>query len=173
MTAPSHNQGVPHHDKAEASWYFVSRGETLGPVSIQEIEAAIAQGVLAPDALVWHQEMENWASAQMTELAPLFENISPGTDQQVTDIGDSPDPTIIKPKLEAFRNPDSPLAQAIAAGTASNRPSPPQTDIPPHPPSHGSLADSPKKTRLPIVMSLVLILLGAAALALWYFNISF
>jgi membrane protease subunit (stomatin/prohibitin family) len=45
-------------------WYFAEGGGSVGPVSLEQIAAAMAQGRITPDTLVWSPGMTGWAAAR-------------------------------------------------------------------------------------------------------------
>ena len=52
-----------------SSWYFVRNGERVGPVSREELDARVAEGVVTGATLVWRAGMSAWARAcEMGEL---------------------------------------------------------------------------------------------------------
>jgi hypothetical protein len=54
-------------------FYYNDGGKVVGPVSLSEIQAEIAAGVIKPDTLVWKTGTPNWIAAkQLSEIATLF-----------------------------------------------------------------------------------------------------
>ncbi|MEM9366803.1 MAG: SPFH domain-containing protein [Planctomycetota bacterium] len=45
---------------AAATWYVASNGQSTGPYPLSQLQAAIAGGQVAPDALVWSAGMAQW-----------------------------------------------------------------------------------------------------------------
>lgn len=48
-------------DTTATGWYYALRGERVGPRSLEEVRALVANGVLDADSLVWTQGMREWA----------------------------------------------------------------------------------------------------------------
>jgi hypothetical protein len=56
-----------------ASYFYAENGKPVGPVTLAEIQAKIAAGVIKPDTLVWKSGTPSWVEARrLTEIAPLF-----------------------------------------------------------------------------------------------------
>jgi membrane protease subunit (stomatin/prohibitin family) len=56
-----------------AAWHVTANGQTLGPMSIEQLGQAAQQGHLGPSTLVWSAGMAGWtAAAQVPQLAHLF-----------------------------------------------------------------------------------------------------
>jgi len=55
-----------------AGWYRVSRGgESFGPYRLQDLQAYIASGQVAPTDMVWTEGMTGWSPAsQVPKAAP-------------------------------------------------------------------------------------------------------
>ncbi len=55
-------------------WYYNEGSERRGPVSHEELQGLIAQGVVGADNLAWREGMANWVRAgDLPELARFFE----------------------------------------------------------------------------------------------------
>ena len=48
-------------DTAPSGWYYALNGERVGPRSLEEVRALVANGVLDADSLVWTDGMREWA----------------------------------------------------------------------------------------------------------------
>ena len=48
-------------DSTAAGWYYALQGERVGPRSLDDVRALIANGVLDADALVWTPGMRDWS----------------------------------------------------------------------------------------------------------------
>ncbi|MEM8931008.1 MAG: SPFH domain-containing protein [Acidobacteriota bacterium] len=56
---------------AAPSWYVAVGGQQQGPYPVEQLAAALAQGQISGDALVWCQGMAAWTpAAQVPQLAP-------------------------------------------------------------------------------------------------------
>lgn len=54
-----------------ATWYYSMNGQQAGPVTQQELQQLVAQGMVKPQDLVWNQGMPNWVPAmQVPGLVP-------------------------------------------------------------------------------------------------------
>lgn len=53
------------------NWYYAKRGEQVGPISLQEMQALVGSGMISTATKVWNGEGD-WQSAKDTELAGLF-----------------------------------------------------------------------------------------------------
>jgi membrane protease subunit (stomatin/prohibitin family) len=63
----------PPPPPAGASWHVTANGQTLGPLSIEQLAQAAQQGQLAASSLVWSAGMAGWTAAgQVPQLAHLF-----------------------------------------------------------------------------------------------------
>ena len=59
------------------NWYYVSKGNRLGPVSENEIRVLIELDEIFPSTNVWRQGLQNWAELNQTELSIMFEYSPP------------------------------------------------------------------------------------------------
>lgn len=56
-----------------AAWHVAENGQPVGPLSVEQLGQAIAQGRVTPATLVWSAGMTSWVqAAQVPQLAPLF-----------------------------------------------------------------------------------------------------
>jgi len=76
-------------------WHYLHNGQTIGPVSEQDLETLIKVGTLAPDVMVWADGMPDWqpystlkASASSTAAS------SPGL--RIATVADSEPPEIVR-----------------------------------------------------------------------------
>lgn len=53
------------------TWYFAEGGERTGPLSEDEMRAAVSAGRITPETLVWCPEMTEWAPLSTTRLADV------------------------------------------------------------------------------------------------------
>jgi hypothetical protein len=51
-------------------WYYAKHNQQLGPIQFTALRQLAAEGVLAPDDLVWHDNLPNWQPAG--EIDGLF-----------------------------------------------------------------------------------------------------
>lgn len=59
-------------------WYFARGGNTIGPVTLEQLRAEITSGRLSRGDLVWRQGMAGWVEAgQVPELLPFFPTLGP------------------------------------------------------------------------------------------------
>ncbi len=60
-------------------WYYMSGGERLGPVALQQLRELIADGTVSPDDFVWHSGLgKEWARAgDVQELAAAAPEAAP------------------------------------------------------------------------------------------------
>ncbi len=87
MAGPMLQQGMPPAQGAApaaapppppAAWHMAENGQALGPLSIEQLQAAVGSGRLMPTTLVWTAGMANWQPAgQVPQLAPLFQTGPP------------------------------------------------------------------------------------------------
>mgnify|MGYP000863164608 CR=1 FL=1 len=49
------------------SWYYVSKGQRLGPVDVDVVAGLVQKGELGPDDYVWKKGFENWCRVQEVE----------------------------------------------------------------------------------------------------------
>lgn len=61
----------------EVMWYYQFEEGRAGPVTEEKVIGLIAGGVIRRETLVWHQGMEDWKEAYMTELARCFVGEAP------------------------------------------------------------------------------------------------
>lgn len=55
------------------NWHFAANGQSVGPVTVAQLQASIAQGHVSPSTLVWTGGMASWLPAsQVPALAALF-----------------------------------------------------------------------------------------------------
>jgi hypothetical protein len=58
---------------AAAEWWYAEAGATVGPVSITDVESAIADGAVTRETLVWRDGMAEWtAAASVDSVSALF-----------------------------------------------------------------------------------------------------
>ncbi|MFG1483125.1 GYF domain-containing protein [Halobacteriovorax sp. HFRX-2_2] len=56
-----------------AQWYYVEKGERVGPVELEEVEVLFGKGKLTPDSYVWTKGFDNWKLiSEATELGHLL-----------------------------------------------------------------------------------------------------
>jgi hypothetical protein len=56
-----------------ATWHFAAAGRSVGPCGREELRAAVRDGRLGPDTLVWSPGMPDWRrAAEVAELVWLF-----------------------------------------------------------------------------------------------------
>ncbi len=61
-----------------AIWHLAVAGKTLGPYSIQQLQAGASRGEVTPDTLVWCDGMQGWQPARdVTQLKGLFGTATP------------------------------------------------------------------------------------------------
>src|SRR5262249_3633361 len=64
--------------------YYEQNGERQGPVELERVRALLADGTLAPTALVWTSELSNWTAAHdvdaLKDLAPAPAAMPPPLD---------------------------------------------------------------------------------------------
>jgi hypothetical protein len=64
---------TPPPPPAAAAWHVTVSGQTLGPMSIEQLTLAAQQGQIGPSTLVWTAGMTGWTAAgQVPQLAQLF-----------------------------------------------------------------------------------------------------
>jgi len=56
-------------------WYYEINGKQCGPVSTEEIEKQLLEGILSRNNLVWCEGMPNWKRLNETELNGLAHNV--------------------------------------------------------------------------------------------------
>jgi membrane protease subunit (stomatin/prohibitin family) len=60
------------------AWHMAENGQSLGPLSVEQLSQAVAAGRLQPATLVWASGMAGWAAAgQVQQLAGLFQTGPP------------------------------------------------------------------------------------------------
>jgi membrane protease subunit (stomatin/prohibitin family) len=63
----------PPAPPSAAAWHVTANGQTLGPMSIEQLAQAAQQGHLTASTLVWSAGMSSWTAAgQVPQLAGLF-----------------------------------------------------------------------------------------------------
>ena len=51
--------------------YISRNGEQNGPYTLEEVQGYLAEGILLPDDLAWHEGLEGWISlGELTTSAP-------------------------------------------------------------------------------------------------------
>lgn len=65
--------------EAAQDWYYVTKGEQTGPVSIEEIQNLIATGTISAETRVWNGKGEWQAAQAMEHLTHLFILEKPNT----------------------------------------------------------------------------------------------
>jgi prepilin-type processing-associated H-X9-DG protein len=55
------------------AWYHNTDGKQVGPISSAEIAQCISLNIVKPETLVWHEGMQDWKMAKLTELESLFQ----------------------------------------------------------------------------------------------------
>lgn len=58
-------------------WYFTQNNSRQGPVSPQEIQSLISQGIITSTTLVWKEGMSDWVLITKTEFKDQFSNNTP------------------------------------------------------------------------------------------------
>lgn len=59
-------------------WYYIGHYGQLGPLTREQIDDLIRDGVIARDTYVWKQGMSDWLmAAQVTDLLPTFTAYAP------------------------------------------------------------------------------------------------
>ena len=71
-------QAAPPPVPPAPSFFVAENGQSKGPFPLQSITAAISQGQITPDTMVWAQGMANWLPAkQVPQLAQYFQTPTP------------------------------------------------------------------------------------------------
>lgn len=71
--APAAAPPPPPPAPGGAVWHVTANGQTLGPLSLEQLAQAAQQGHLTPSTLVWSAGMAGWSAAsQVPQLAHLF-----------------------------------------------------------------------------------------------------
>ena len=100
-------------------WYYVKDGVREGPVDEAEVDRLVAQGVVQPDTLVWHEGMSEWRaySAVAPALAPAA---VPAVEPAITPATPQPEPAA--PIGSTAAAPIGPTAAAPIGPTAAAAP---------------------------------------------------
>jgi len=78
QAAPYSQGGPPPPPPVAPMWHVTVNGQTQGPLSLQQLSAAVAQNQISGQTLVWSQGMASWApAAQVPALANLFAAMPP------------------------------------------------------------------------------------------------
>ncbi|MBW2417145.1 MAG: SPFH domain-containing protein [Deltaproteobacteria bacterium] len=69
---------APPPPPAAQAWHMAESGQSVGPMSVQQLAEAAASGRLRPDTLVWSAGMAEWSVAgSLPQLASLFRSVPP------------------------------------------------------------------------------------------------
>ncbi len=78
---------------ADAEWFYVGHYGQLGPLTFEQMEELVHDGVIERDTYVWRSTMPDWSPAgAVIELSPLFQG-----SLQPPAVPVSPPPTPIAP----------------------------------------------------------------------------
>lgn len=95
-------------------WYYNEGSERRGPVSQEELQSLIAQGLVGPDNLVWREGMANWVRAGgVPELASLF---MPAAEAPAPEIPQPPPAPYAQPPQNNFGSHASGSSQSGGGG---------------------------------------------------------
>lgn len=85
-------QPPPLPPQEVAEWYYVTGGQALGPMTLTQIQALVAQGLIDGNTSVWKDGMAGWARlADVPELAGMLAGTQRG--------GNAPPPVVDSQKL--------------------------------------------------------------------------
>jgi uncharacterized RDD family membrane protein YckC len=100
-------------------WHYLHNGQTIGPVSEQDLETLIKVGTVAPDVMVWADGMPDWqpystirASLPPKDLPPAGLRIAPVADALPPEI--APDAGVTESRQKPLAD-TAPLGHRIVA----------------------------------------------------------
>ena len=107
-------------------WYYLSGSESVGPIAVSDLRAAISQGTITPETLVWKEGLEGWAPVRsMPDISRVTTPPPPPRVGEV--IGGPPGLAVPSPirivgkrilLAEGFQLPDS---HCVSCGKPSHR----------------------------------------------------
>lgn len=59
-------------------WYYANGSERVGPIDDEAFRALVADGVIAPETLVWNADLENWVAWGKLNTPPPIPQAAPG-----------------------------------------------------------------------------------------------
>lgn len=65
------SKGTKMDSEKTNNWYYVAKGERVGPISLQELRDLVTKEKINEETKVWNGEGD-WKSAKETELADMF-----------------------------------------------------------------------------------------------------
>lgn len=69
---------MPPAIPGQVNFYIAVNGQQVGPLNVQGLQAAVANGTLTRATLVWKQGMANWQAAELVpEISSLFGAVPP------------------------------------------------------------------------------------------------
>jgi uncharacterized RDD family membrane protein YckC len=98
-------------------WHYFHNGQTLGPVSGQDLEVLIKVGTLAPDVLVWTEGMSDWQSySSAKSLAQPVRSGSQSSGLRIEAIRREAEPSASTLPPNALRSPQKPAVETAPLG---------------------------------------------------------